>query len=214
MINFIPIFPLSVVIYPGEELNLHIFEPRYKQLISECSASGKPFGIPIVIKNHLNELGTLVDIVEVTTTYENGELDIKTKGQKVFRILELIKEVPDKLYSGAIVEYPHNREDSGKKTLMQKLLNGVRELHRLLNVNKNFSKADELLNAYDIAHHAGLSLEQEYELLGLLQEAQRQEYLKRHLAKVLPVLVEMEILKKKVQLNGHFKNLSSSGFEL
>lgn len=213
MINFIPIFPLSVVIYPGEELNLHIFEPRYKQLIGECSASGKPFGIPIVIKNQLNELGTLVDIVEVTTTYDNGELDIKTKGQKVFRILEVIKEVPDKLYSGAIVEYPYNREETGN-TLMHKLLNGIRELHRFLNVNKDFSKADELLNSYDIAHHAGLSLEQEYELLGLLQEAQRQEYLKRHLANVLPVLAEMEILKKKVKLNGHFKNLSSSGFEL
>lgn len=214
MINFIPIFPLSIVVYPGEELNLHIFEPRYKQLILECSASGKPFGIPIILNNHLNELGTLVNITEISNTYDNGELDIKTKGQKVFRILEVIKEVPDKLYSGAIVNYPQNRQDAGKKVLMQKVVNAIRELHRLLNVNKDFKKPDEQLTSYDIAHHAGLSLEQEYELLGLLQEAQRQEYLKRHLTKVLPVLAEMESLKEKVKLNGHFKNLSSSGFEL
>lgn len=214
MINFIPIFPLGIVVYPGEELNLHIFELRYKQLIEEYAAAKKPFGIPIIINNRLSELGTLVDIKDVTTKYENGEMDIKTKGNKVFRILEVIKEVPDKLYNGAIVNYPANKEDSGKKLLMQKILVAIRELHRLLNLNKDFQKPDDQLTTYDIAHHAGLSLEQEYELLGLMQEAQRQEYLKRHLAKVLPVLAEMESLKEKVKLNGHFKNLSGSGFEI
>ena len=97
---------------------------------------------------------------------------------------------------------------------MQALVNSIRELHRVLNVNKDFKKPDEKLNSYDMAHHAGLSIEQEYEFLGLFQEVQRQEFLKRHLAKVLPVLAEMEILKEKVKLNGHFKNLSASGFEL
>lgn len=214
MINFIPIFPLSIVVYPGEELNLHIFEPRYKQLIEECAETNKPFGIPIVIKNHLNEMGTLVEIKEVTTKYENGEMDIKTRGSKVFRILEVIKEVPDKLYSGAIVNYPSNSVDAGKRELMQRVINGIKELHRLLKVTKEFNKPEEQLVSYDLAHHVGLSLEEEYELLGLLQEVQRQEYLKRHLAKVLPVLAEMETLKEKVKLNGHFKNLSSSGFDL
>ena len=202
------------MVYPGEELNLHIFEPRYKQLIEECAEGKKPFGIPIVIKNHLNEIGTLVEIQEITTKYDNGEMDIKTRGDKVFRILEVIKEVPDKLYSGAIVNYPINNEDAGKRELMQKVINGIRELHRLLKVNKDFNKPEEQLVSYDLAHHAGLSLEEEYELLGLLQEVQRQEYLKRHLAKVLPVLAEMETLKEKIKLNGHFKNLSSSGFDV
>ena len=55
MTNFIPIFPLSIVVYPGEDLNLHIFEPRYKQLIAECIATKKPFGIPAVIGNNMNE---------------------------------------------------------------------------------------------------------------------------------------------------------------
>jgi hypothetical protein len=79
----------------------------------------------------------------------------------------------------------------------------------VLNISKDFKKPDGELNAYDIAHHAGLSLEEEYELLGLLKEEQRQEYLKRHLGKVLPVIMEMEVLKERVKLNGHFKNLSS-----
>ena len=214
MTNFIPIFPLGIVVYPGESLNLHIFEPRYKQLITECFAEKKPFGIPAIISNHLNEMGTLMEISEVTTIYDNAEMDIKTTGQKVFRVLEVIKHVPDKLYSGAIVNYPHNTEDAGKKDLMQKVLFGIRELHRQLNVEKAFKKLDEELRSYDIAHHAGLSLEQEYELLSLFKEVQRQEYLKRHLSKVLPVMAEMEQLKGKIKLNGHFKNLSALDFDL
>ncbi len=205
--NFIPIFPLSIVVYPGEELNLHIFEPRYKQLITECTAANKPFGISPVINNRITELGTLVDIIEVSKVYDNGEMDIKTRGNKIFRILEEIKEVPEKLYSGAIVSYPHNKEH-GNRLLMQKVINAIRELHKLLKISNEFKKPEDELLSYDVAHHAGLSLQEEYELLSLFNELQRQEYLKRHLTKVLPVVAEMELLKEKIKLNGHFKNLS------
>lgn len=85
MTNFIPIFPLGIVVYPGEELNLHIFEPRYKQLIRECYADAKPFGIPAVIDDKLNEMGTLVRITEITTVHEDGRMDIRTRGERVFR---------------------------------------------------------------------------------------------------------------------------------
>ena len=213
MTNFIPVFPLGIVVYPGETVNLHIFEPRYKQLINECYTEGKPFGIPTVIDNKLNEMGTLVRITELVKVHDNGELDIRTLGLRVFRVLELIKSVPDKLFSGAIVNYPDNIEGPGKRELMLKVVSAIRELHSMLNIEKNFQKPDEELAAYDIAHHIGLSLEQEYELLGLLREEQRQEYIKRHLTKVLPVIAEMETLKERVRLNGHFKNLSSFKFE-
>jgi Lon protease-like protein len=213
MTNFIPIFPLGIVVYPGEIVNLHIFEPRYKQLVNECHTEGKPFGIPTVIDNKLNEMGTLVRITEIVKVYDNGEMDIRTHGLRVFRVLEMIKSVPDKQFSGAIVNYPDNIEGPGKRQLMLKVIAAIRELHRLLDISKDFHKPDEELASYDIAHHAGLSLEQEYELLGLLREEQRQEYLKRHLGKVLPVIAEMETLKEKVKLNGHFSNLSSFKFD-
>lgn len=210
MTNFIPIFPLGIVVYPGESLHLHIFEPRYKQLISECHATKKTFGIPAVIDNKMKEYGTLVEITELSKVHENGEMDIKTRGVKVFRILEIIKEVPDKLYHGAIVTYPDNYE-TGNPELMRKVMSSIRDLHRLLKVSKDFNKGDEEMNSYDVAHHIGLSLEEEYELLCLADERQRQEYLKRHLIKAIPVLAGMEQLKEKIKLNGHFKNLG--GFE-
>jgi Lon protease-like protein len=209
--NFIPIFPLGIVVYPGEQLNLHIFEPRYKQLISECIAQKKPFGIPTVIDKRMQDIGSLVEIIEVSKQYDNGEMDIKTRGTRVFRVLEVIREIPDKLYSGAIVNYPATNE-TGHPELMRKVISTIRELHQLLKVNKDFTRADEELRAFDVAHHIGLSLEEEYELLGLFDEKQRQEYLKRFLAKVIPMLASMELLREKIKLNGHFKNLE--GFDL
>ncbi len=211
MTNFIPIFPLSIVVYPGEHLNLHIFEPKYKQLIKECHDQKKPFGIPVVINEEINETGTLLEITEITKTYESGEMDIKTKGIKVFRILEVINEVPEKLYSGAIVNYPHNHEH-GKRLLMNKVINSIKILHELLHVNKSFHKNEDELWSYDVAHMVGLTLPEELELLSLMNELQRQEYLNRHLAKVIPITEEMESLKEKIKLNGHFKNIS--GFNI
>ncbi len=211
MTNFIPIFPLGIVVYPGEDLNLHIFEPRYKQLIAECNASNKPFGIPTVINDQVNEIGTMVDLIEITKVYDNGEMDIKTKGIKVFRILEIVKDVPEKLYSGAIVNYPDDHKKVSAK-LMQAVIIGIRQLHSVLKVNKEFKKSEKELTSYDVAHHAGLSLKEEYELLGLFYEVQREEYLKQHLTKILPVVAEMELLKSRIQLNGHFKNLK--GFDV
>ena len=211
MTNFIPIFPLGIVLYPGEELNLHIFEPRYKQLIKDCVENNKAFGIPAVVDKRMKDFGTLTEIKSIERIDKNGEMDIRTEGKVVFRILEVIKEVPDKLYSGAIVNYPHNY-NTGIPKLMQKIVESIRELHRMLNVVKPFPKPDKELKTYDVAHHIGLTLDEEYELLGLMNEKQRQEYLKRHLAKVIPMVAEMEHLKEKVKLNGHFKNLE--GFDL
>jgi uncharacterized protein len=211
MTNFIPIFPLGIVVYPGEDLNLHIFEPRYKQLIKECGDQKKSFGIPTVIENKMQDYGSLVSITEITKVYDNGEMDVKTTGNKVFRILELIKDVPDKLYSGAIVNYPDSYEQ-GNPEMMRRVMQGIRDLHEMLKVSKDFKKPDEQLRCYDVAHHIGLSLEEEYELLMLTDERQRQEYLKRHLTKVIPMVAGMEQLKEKIKLNGHFKNLSGFNF--
>lgn len=211
MINFIPIFPLGIVVYPGESLNLHIFEERYKQLVTQCFSEHKPFGIPAVINEAVAENGTLVNITDIVKTYDDGRMDIRTRGGNVFKILEIIKVVPDRLYSGAIVNYPPNNE-ARNQVMMQRVLADIRELHRLLDVNKNFTKPDEELVSYDVAHHAGLNLEEEYELLGLMYENQRLEYLKRHLKKIIPVITGAEGLKERVQLNGHFKELK--GFDL
>jgi len=212
MTNFIPVFPLGLVVYPGEHLNLHIFEPRYKQLIKECHDSGKSFGIPTVIDNKLQDHGTAVKVLEISKIYPDGEMDIRTQGQEVFRVLEVIRDIPDKLYSGAIVNYPPNNTRMVPGVLDQ-LMQSIHELHELLQVKKDMRIPGREPDAYAIAHHVGMSLQEEYELLCLFDERQRQEYLKRFLEKVLPTVAGMEQLKEKIRLNGHFKSLPGLKWE-
>lgn len=211
MTNFIPIFPLNLVVYPGEELKLHVFEPRYKQMIRECVADNKSFGIPGIIEQELKDYGTLMEILAVDKTYDNGEMDIRVKGTSVFRVLEVIHEVPEKLYSGAIVHYPEN-VFQGSPGMMKKIIRSLRTLHKLMRVKRDFSKPEHALRSYDVAHEAGLSPTQEYEMLCLLHELQRQEYLRRHLKKVISTVAEWEQLKLKARSNGHYRHLSSDDF--
>lgn len=208
MTNFIPIFPLKIVVYPGEALNLHIFEPRYKQMITECLAEKKSFGIPPVVEKDLLHLGTLMEITELVTTHPDGTMDIRTRGVSVFRMLHRMDEVPDKLYSGAIVTYPDNVTDAGDGRLAQNIVAEVRRLYALLNVSEKFPANQDVMLSYELGHLVGLNLEQEYELLGIFTELQRLEYLRRHLTAIVPVIQELEAMKERIQRNGHFRDLS------
>ena len=212
MINFIPIFPLSLVPYPGEQLNLHIFEPRYMQLVQECASASKPFGIPVVINDQVQDFGTLMEIVRVVKQYDDGKMDIISQGTTVFRVLEVIREVPNKLYYGSIVEYPANDRHKHPR-MLNNLLVKIHALHQLLEVNKDFKKPVSELTSYDLAHHVGFSLEQEYEFLMLMREDQRLEYIKRHVNKVIPLMTGMKNTADRIKLNGHFKELKGFNFD-
>jgi hypothetical protein len=211
MKSLIPIFPLEVVVYPGDGLNLHIFEPRYQQLINDTVKSKKPFGIPTVVNGKVAGLGTTVALTQVANVQPDGQMDIKTLGQGIFKIVRLQKLFPGKLYSAAEVEFLDN-DETGDASRLRTVLADVKKLHRLLAVKKKLSKPDTKLTSYDLAHHIGLSLTQEYALLGLRTEVERLNFLKRHLDQFLPAVDAMESLKEKINLNGHFKHLP--GFEI
>ena len=85
MTNFIPVFPLGIVVYPGEHVNLHIFEPRYKQLDNRMLCRGKAIWNSAGVKNGIGEIGTLAEVVDIAEVYEDGKMDIKTRGVKSFQ---------------------------------------------------------------------------------------------------------------------------------
>lgn len=214
MMNFIPIFPLNIIVYPGEPLNLHIFEPRYKQLVKDCLEGKKPFGIPTVLESRIGELGTRMEILEVVKEYDNGEMDIRTRGVDIFKVLEVVKEIPEKLYHGAIVDYPANVMQPGDTDIARLILKELKRLYALLNLEEKFPAGKTSMLSYEIAHVLGLTKEQEYELLGIFTEIQRLEYLRKHLKNITPVVQELEKVKTRIQMNGHFRNLSLDDFTL
>ncbi len=87
--NLLPLFPLDLVLFPGAPLPLHIFEPRYKEMIAECIAQKKPFGIARAKESAVAEVGCTAVILSVTKRYDDGRLDIATEGTQRFSIVQL-----------------------------------------------------------------------------------------------------------------------------
>lgn len=209
MTKFIPIFPLNVVVYPGQQLNLHIFEERYKQLINECKSDGKTFGIPSVFEHKLNDYGTEMEITEVSHVYADGKMDIKTKGVKVFRIVELQRVVPNKLYQAATVaEVPHLPFDTDElNPTLEELVN---QLHHILGTGLDIYKKFEKPLSYELAPYVALNPEDQYRLLLAKSETQRQVFLMQHLMKILPNIEAAEKVRARVKMNGHFADESNT----
>ncbi len=203
--SLIPIFPLQLVCYPSEVLNLHIFEPRYKQLITEAEAKDMHFGIPTFLNKNNLEYGTEVKLKEIAKKYPDGKVDIRVEGIRVFKITNLIPRINGRLYSGADVILLEN-EDNGAQELNLKLVELLVDFQLHLQNKKPIPKNLDF-KTYDIAHYVGLSLEQEYEFLKINSELERQEYLINHLELTIPILNEIKALEEKVKMNGHFKNI-------
>ncbi len=202
----IPMFPLSIVPFPGEKVNLHIFEDRYKQMIHDCNTEKMNFGIVPYIKDMLMDYGVEMQLSEIQKVYPNGEMDIRLLGLRVFRISEFYKEAKGKLYPGAIIDFAENIEDEdyGKRILLWDLL---QELFNVLNVSRKFEKKPTDISTFEIGHHVALPLEEEYKMLLLEKESERQDFLILHLNKIIPTLQNLEDSKAKIKMNGHFRNL-------
>ena len=89
MADFIPMFPLKIVAFPGEKVSLHIFEPRYLQLIGDVMDQSQVFGIPVFIRQMASH-GTLVRLDKIIREYDDGRIDITAVGQSVFRIQQFV----------------------------------------------------------------------------------------------------------------------------
>jgi Lon protease-like protein len=92
--NRIPLFPLGLVLLPDMALPLHIFEERYKLMISECLSANQPFGIVFFDGGSIRSVGCMARIYRVLHRYDDGRMDILTRGERRFFIKELIEEKP------------------------------------------------------------------------------------------------------------------------
>lgn len=210
MTDFLPLFPLQLVVFPGERLNLHIFEPRYRQLIREVQENGTTFGIPSYIGGRVMEIGTEIRLLSIEKQYSDGKMDIRTEGVGIFRILEMYRVAPGKLYAGADIDRIPVR-DGGSPLRAEEILRLAGELFALLSVNRKLP-VQEQFYTFDIAHHVGFSQEQEYRFLCLEDEENRQEFMLDHLRLMLPAAQQMQQLRERALLNGHFRHLDPPDF--
>lgn len=204
----IPFFPLKLVAFPGEALNLHIFEPRYRELIADVEQGQQTFGICTFL-NQLTGYGTELQLEQVYKRHEDGRLDIKTLGLRTFRILSFDNPMPGKLYAGGEIQYLQDDPICSKVQQLEYVFY-LKEILHLLQYEVDF---DELtVNSYSFAHKLGLKLEEEIELLKYTSETERIDFLIKHFKRLIPVIKAIESAKEKIKLNGHFKHLDPLNF--
>lgn len=180
----IAMFPLQLVIFPGEVIPLHIFEPRYKQLIAECEADGITFVIPTFVNQSVSQFGTEVSLVKVIRRYDDGELDILVRGERVVKLLEVVERFGDKLYSGVRCEpapYHADADDDIEAALREKVM----QLAQLLERTGPITELTQDSFAFALAPFLNLNLSQKLTLLAMHSESDRQEFLIRHVDELI-----------------------------
>ncbi|MDW7690774.1 LON peptidase substrate-binding domain-containing protein [Flammeovirgaceae bacterium SG7u.111] len=211
MLIKLPLFPLKLVVFPNETLNLHVFEPRYKQLVNDCVESGATFGISTFLNNKVQAWGTEIRIHSITNTYKDGRMDISTKGDRIFRI-ENFKNPMDrqKLYAGGEIEFKEFTDEVSNER-RAKLLKLLEVFFELIKIDIDVPVNDPFLS-FRVGHKLGLSLRQEYQLLKTKSEGERIAVLIDHLEGNIPVVRAMEKAKDRIKKNGHFKNFDPINF--
>jgi len=127
----IPLFPLGVVLLPGTLLPLHIFEERYKEMIGECFAENKEFGIVYFSGDKINRIGCSAEILKLLKRYDNGEMDIITVGTNRFFIKEL--DETQACFQAKIVLFDDDPEEETDE-LKQLVISGINLLEELRSV--------------------------------------------------------------------------------
>lgn len=211
MPEFMPLFPLSLVVFPGESFRLHIFEERYKQLIGECVQEGKTFGVPTVIDQGVGTIATEVRVVSVDREYNGGEMDVSTEGIQRFEILQFYHEAPGKLYAGADVTWLTD-DFNVDPDLQQQVFDLLEELNSMLGIHRELAGGAGGIRAYDLGHQIGFTLKQEYELLALRTETDRLTFIRQYIQEMLPVVRQTQQMKARAKLNGHYKNIVPPNF--
>jgi Lon protease-like protein len=126
----IPLFPLGVVLFPDMPLPLHIFEERYKTMVRECLAEDKAFGVVYFGGDHMHRIGCTAKILEVLNRYDDGCLDILTKGEKRFSIKALYEDKPYLQAKIVHFEEPVEKPSAELEVLAAKGLGLLKQLTR------------------------------------------------------------------------------------
>ena len=191
MNSLLPIFPLELVLLPGVPLPLHIFEPRYKEMIAECLEQKKPFGVVRSSSDGVADIGCTAEIVSVTKKYDDGRMDILTRGVERFEVIQVNQERSFLQAEISVVQDEDEDEDEPGEPAAPMVTLAVRlhaEIARL--AGTELSGPDELGGnlSFLLAGSLPLDLDFKQSLLSTLSEAKRLEAVVGYFEAVLPGL--------------------------
>lgn len=203
-IDSLPLFPLSLVLYPGEQLPLHIFEERYKELTQYCLEHEVPFGIVRAEDDEWAEVGTTARIDRVVKEYDDGRMDIVVHGEKRFRIEEVHERFS---YYTADVTLFEDEDTAVDLELKERVITQHMKLLELAGRTVRpdlYQDVDRL--SFVLAQNAALEGEQKQEVLEYKTEGERIRYLIHHFESIIPQIEQREGVRRRIRSNGHFKD--------
>lgn len=183
--TLLPLFPLDAVLLPGVPLPLHVFEPRYKEMVAECLEEKKPFGVVRATKEGVADIGCTAEIVAVTKKYDDGRMDILTRGVDRFEVLQVNQERAFLQAEILVVEDEPGVPGADVVAQAQHL---HAEIAKLAGAEESAKSLDLDRLSFILAGSLPLDLDFKQKLLVTLSEAKRLEAVIKYLEAVLPGL--------------------------
>ena len=200
--DWLPLFPLQVVLLPGMSLPLHVFEPRYRLMIRTCIERKEEFGVVLAHGKGIAEIGCSAQIVRITHEFSDGRFNILTIGRRRFRLGQVSDELP---YLRGEVEFLPEEEPEAMPAEPSELLHLWPEAYRLATGEQRVPERTSEFSAlsYFIAATLPLDLETRQAVLQAESESARLGLLEDRLREWLPRLHRIAHLKKTAAGNGH-----------
>lgn len=181
----LPLFPLDVVLFPGIPLPLHIFEPRYKEMIGECLAQHRMFGVVRVVEQGLAEVGCTAEIITVVKEYSDGRLDLVTEGRGRFEVVRVNQE---RSFLQAEVLMIDDEPGTPSQAVSERAIQLHSELLAIAGAKQDLSPADPALLSFYLAGSLPLDLDFKQRLLSLRSEPERLSLLISYFETIIPNL--------------------------
>ncbi|HXP17213.1 MAG TPA: LON peptidase substrate-binding domain-containing protein [Terriglobales bacterium] len=198
--SLLPLFPLDVVLLPGTPLPLHIFEPRYKEMISECVDRKKLFGVVRVKEEGVAEIGCTAEIITVAKKYPDGRLDIVAEGRDRFEIMQVSQE---RSFLQAEVLY---LQDEPGQASAEKIAQAVKlraEILQLAGADASEPPDAEVARSFTLVGTLPLDLDFKQTLLGMKSESERMQAIISYFEAMLPNLRRTAQVRRRAGGNGH-----------
>ena len=195
----LPLFPLEIVLFPGAPLPLHIFEPRYKEMIAECMAEKRAFGMVRVKESALAAVGCSATIVNVLKKYDDGRLDIAAEGIQRFEIESLNQE---RSFLQGEVTYFDDEPSAVGKGPIDTLIELHQQLFSVLGQNVEVERDAPSLS-FHLASELPVDLDFKQALLEMKSEAERIETLTEYYRATIPKVEKTLLARKRASGNGH-----------
>jgi Lon protease-like protein len=183
--SLLPIFPLELVLLPGVPLPLHIFEPRYKEMIAECLEQKKPFGIVRASSDGVAGIGCTAEIMSITKKYDDGRMDILTRGAERFEVIQVNHERSFLRAEISVVEDESDKPSTEMVTMAVRL---HAEIAKLAGEEPSGPEDGAGNLSFLLAGSLPLDLDFKQSLLATLSEAKRLAAVVKYLEAVLPGL--------------------------